>query len=180
MWWTGGLGAGAAGAYLFGLFVAFGGEPYTGTWPEILGSALLSVSALLGCRAVAALLGPAGTRRYLGAVMDTGAMALTPYSLQIVALGLVMTTVRPGQLRAEGCVRRYRRPNITLSRAIDYCPGVGRTVGGLGNHGDGWRLRIDLRSRWGSIRVSAIVRSVGWSVVIGRWCGGSVTPNCPT
>lgn len=91
------LFAGAAVAYLAGRLSPIGADAYSGTSPEIVGAILLSLSATWFCAWLVDALGEGRTRRWLGAVVDTGRMALSAYAVQVLALAAIMTYVLPGQ-----------------------------------------------------------------------------------
>lgn len=69
----------------------------SGTSAEVLGATLLSLSATVLCMWLVHVLGAAGTRRWLGAVVDTGRMALSAYCLQILALAAIVGLWLPGR-----------------------------------------------------------------------------------
>ncbi len=87
---AGSLLTAAAGAYLVGRLGPWGADAYSGTTPEILGAILLSLSATWVCAWLAATLGPRRVRAWLGAVVDTGRMALTAYTVQVLALAVIV------------------------------------------------------------------------------------------
>ena len=88
----------AAGVvYVVGGFLPGGAEPDSGTTAEILGSIALSLSATWCCVWLIRALGERMTRRWLGAVVDTGRMSLTAYAVQIVALAAIVRLWLPGQ-----------------------------------------------------------------------------------
>lgn len=84
-----GLLVGAAIAYGAGRLGPWGSAAYSGTTPEIIGAALLSLAATWTCAWLASGLGKHRVRAWLGAVIDTGRMALTAYTLQVLALALI-------------------------------------------------------------------------------------------
>jgi uncharacterized membrane protein YeiB len=75
----------AAASYGLGR-ATVGADPYSGTTPEIVGAILLSASVTTGCWWLTSLLGPERTMRWLGPLVSTGRMALSAYTLQILAL----------------------------------------------------------------------------------------------
>lgn len=81
---------GAGVSYAFGRLSPIGATPYSGTMPEIVGAILLSLGATWGCAWLVATLGTAQVRTMLGAVVDTGRMALTAYTLQVLALAAIV------------------------------------------------------------------------------------------
>lgn len=74
-----------AGALLMGAALAIGGgrlsplgaDAYSGTWPEIVGVILLSLSATWFCAWLVDALGEVRKRWWVGAVVNTGRMAFT-------------------------------------------------------------------------------------------------------
>lgn len=67
-----------------------GADPYSGTTPEIVGAMLLSASVTTGCWWLTGTLGADRSAVWLGPLVSTGRMALSAYTLQILALaGLV-------------------------------------------------------------------------------------------
>jgi uncharacterized membrane protein YeiB len=91
-----GLLIGAAISYGAGRLSPWGADAYSGTTPEIIGAALLSLSATWACAWLATALGEHRVRAALGAVVDTGRMALTAYTLQVLALALIARWVLGG------------------------------------------------------------------------------------
>ena len=91
-----GLLLGAAASYVVGRLGPWGAEAYSGTTFEIIGAALLSLSATWACAWLVAGLGPQRVRAWLGAVVDTGRMALSAYTLQVLALALIVQWVLLG------------------------------------------------------------------------------------
>lgn len=89
--------AAAGAAYVAGGFLSGGAEPYSGTSAEIVGATLLSLSATWFCVWLVGMLGDRHTRRWLGAIVDTGRMALSAYTVQVLALALVVGLWLPGQ-----------------------------------------------------------------------------------
>lgn len=85
-----GLLIAAAASYIAGRLSPWGADAYSGTTPEIIGAALLSLSATWTCAWLATGLGPQRVRAWLGAVVDTGRMALTAYTLQVLALAAIV------------------------------------------------------------------------------------------
>lgn len=93
-----------AGALLVGAALAIGGgrlsplgaDAYSGTWPEIAGVILLSLSATWFCAWLVDALGEVRTRRWVGAVVDTGRMAFTAYAVQVLALAAIARIVLGG------------------------------------------------------------------------------------
>lgn len=67
-----------------------------GTWPEIAGVILLSLSATWFCAWLVDALGEVRTRRWVGAVVDTGRMAFTAYALQVLALAAIVRFILGG------------------------------------------------------------------------------------
>lgn len=90
------LGA-AAVAYLGGRASAIGADAYSGTSLEIVGAALFSLSATWFCAWLVDAMGEERTRAWLGAVVDTGRMALSAYAIQVLALAAIMAYMLPGQ-----------------------------------------------------------------------------------
>ena len=91
-----GSSSAAAIFYGAGRLGPWGAAAYSGTTPEIIGAALLSLSATWTCAWLAAGLGQQRVRAWLGAVVDTGRMALTAYTLQVLALGTIVRWVLGG------------------------------------------------------------------------------------
>ncbi len=89
--------AGSAAAIAGGRLSPLGADAYSGTWPEIVGVILLSLSATWFCAWLVAALGEARTRRWVGAVVDTGRMAFTAYAVQVLALAAIVAVWLPGQ-----------------------------------------------------------------------------------
>lgn len=87
----------SASAYLIGGRLPDGARPYSGSTAEIVGATLLSLSATWFCWWLAGALGEARTRALLGALMDTGRMALSAYTLQVLGLAAIVALVLPGQ-----------------------------------------------------------------------------------
>lgn len=87
---TAGLLAAAAVCYIGGRLGPWGADAYSGTTPEIVGAALLSLSATWLCAWAVASLGERRVRAWLGAVLDTGRMALTAYTVQVLALAAIV------------------------------------------------------------------------------------------
>ncbi len=81
---------GSAVAIAGGRLSPLGADAYSGTWPEIIGVILLSLSATWFCAWLVAVLGEVGTRRWAGAVVDTGRMAFTAYAVQVLALAAIV------------------------------------------------------------------------------------------
>lgn len=88
------LGAGTV--YLLGRLTPAGAAAYSGTTTEILGAILLSFSATWFCVWLETVLG-SKPGNLTGPFEATGRMALSAYSLQIVALAVITRTVIPGQ-----------------------------------------------------------------------------------
>ena len=81
---------GAAVSYAIGRLGPWGADAYSGTTFEIIGATLLSLSATWTCAWLVAGLGSQRVRAWLGAVVDTGRMALTAYTVQVLALALIV------------------------------------------------------------------------------------------
>lgn len=86
---AGALGVAAGLTYLAGRLTV-GATPYSGTWPEILGAILLSLGATWGSAWLVSVVGRERVRAWLGAVVDTGRMALTAYAVQVLALAAIV------------------------------------------------------------------------------------------
>ena len=93
---TAGLLAGAAVFYAIGRLGPWGAAAYSGTTLEIIGASLLSLSATWACAWLVAALGERRVRAWLGAVVDTGRMALTAYTVQVLALALITRWILVG------------------------------------------------------------------------------------
>ena len=85
-----GLLLGAAASYAIGRLGPWGADAYSGTTFEIVGAALLSLTATWVCAWLVAAVGQQRVRAWLGAVVDTGRMALTAYTVQVLALALIV------------------------------------------------------------------------------------------
>lgn len=88
---------GSAAAIAGGRLSPLGADAYSGTWPEIIGVILLSLAATWFCAWLVDALGEARTRRWVGAVVDTGRMAFTAYAVQVLALAAIVAVWLPGQ-----------------------------------------------------------------------------------
>ncbi|MDV3222310.1 DUF418 domain-containing protein [Intrasporangium sp.] len=88
----------SAGAYLIGRATPIGADAYSGTTPEIVGAVLLCAAVTSGARWLVEALGAERAQRWLGPVAATGRMALTAYTLQILALAAI---VRLWSLRSD-------------------------------------------------------------------------------
>lgn len=89
---------GAAGAtYLIGKRSPWGAAAYSGSTPEIIGAILLSLSATWACAWIVASIGERRVRPWCGAVIDTGRMALSAYTLQVLTLAAIVRWIIPGQ-----------------------------------------------------------------------------------
>ena len=91
-----GLLVGAGASYAIGRLGPWGADAYSGTTFEIVGAALLSLSATWACGWLVTALGPQRVRTGLGAVVDTGRMALTAYTVQVLVLALIVQWVLGG------------------------------------------------------------------------------------
>jgi len=85
-----GLLGGAAVAYVGGKLSPIGADAYSGTSAEIVGAILLSLSATWFCAWLVGALGEARVRAWVGAVVDTGRMAFTAYTVQVLALAVIV------------------------------------------------------------------------------------------
>lgn len=88
---------GSGAAIVGGRLSPLGADAYSGTWPEIVGVILLSLSATWFCAWLVAALGEARARWWVGAVVDTGRMAFTAYAVQVLALAAIVAVWLPGQ-----------------------------------------------------------------------------------
>lgn len=93
---TGGLLIAAVAFYAIGRLGPWGADAYSGTTFEILGAALLSLSATWACAWLVVALGEQRVRAWLGAVVDTGRMALTAYTVQVLALAVITRWILGG------------------------------------------------------------------------------------
>jgi uncharacterized membrane protein len=91
------LFAASAVAYLVGTQLPGGAEPYSGTTAEIIGATLLSLSATWFCLWVVGVLGELRARAWLGALVDTGRMSLSAYTVQILSLAAIVALWLPGR-----------------------------------------------------------------------------------
>lgn len=85
-----GLLALSAASYLVGESSTLGAEPYSGTTPEIVGAVLLCASVTSACWWLVGALGAERAGRWLGPLAATGRMALTAYTVQILALAAIV------------------------------------------------------------------------------------------
>ena len=79
----------AAGAYLLGATSSDGAAAYSGSSAEVLGASLLASGVVVAAFLVADLAEDRGATRWLAPVVDTGRLALTAYTLQVLWLVLV-------------------------------------------------------------------------------------------
>jgi uncharacterized membrane protein YeiB len=87
----------AAMSYVAGRLTPWGADAYSGTTFEIIGAALLSLSATWTCAWLVAVWGERPVRTWLGAVVDTGRMALSAYTVQVLALAVIVRVALGGR-----------------------------------------------------------------------------------
>jgi uncharacterized membrane protein YeiB len=80
----------SAVAYIVGKATSIGADAYSGTTPEIVGAVLLCAAVTSGAGWLVEALGADRAERWLGPLAATGRMALSAYTLQILALATVV------------------------------------------------------------------------------------------
>ncbi|MDO5534750.1 MAG: acyltransferase family protein [Propionibacteriaceae bacterium] len=83
-------------AIVVGKITGWGGDPYAGTYPELVASTAIAVAALLGCVAWARHHEATRLRSVTWLVESTGRLALTAYALHVLALAALSRFVLGG------------------------------------------------------------------------------------